>query len=1029
MKLFISLFTAVFLLGISMEETQGKVCLSVDRQTITIKDLVNIEKASLSQDGRYLLYEKKQGEDTEDKNTVLVFMDLKTQKKEDFLSGLVVKMDIGGDRNYIYEFSPDNMSLFGVVRGDRNIKLWSLPHLEKKVIPITEGRDAMSVGFLEDGRIAILELEKGAIELILPIWRELNQIAGDEVKEFATAHIFEYYRQLNSLNYFFIRVVDPSTLNQSETVFQNYFSLPCMHMDKSSNRLLRVHEDGSLTRTSFTENKELEEIFGPVKGFTMGSHHLTTMRQCHFLSDSLNILRVPEKDGYIVRDLTEGKEFFLSPDFLTVWNGQQFMRYELPSLSLMDALIKYPFALSIASDKVYHIPTGRTTAMNDIRKMHLALKGQVSLEHQEKNGNAFLQAVSYPFNPYQRKVIFKIDRREVCNAEIDREKGLVNIMSFGGDLFSIDVPSGVVRRRLGFFGQCFLKEPVISGSGVVFLGINGEGNPVVHRLHEQCIEESESVSSQTIEERLIYLSQDKDPSQSPHLSALISLLEKGKNIQNYTQFLGSVFWNILLHSPTLYLELHRRYPKVGGMLPVRDTYPDLGPDSSARLMASVQSILKITTSTIHYTQLSDWDFLRLLQPLLQELSKSDRELYMERIAVSISNGAAKAIPLLQDVFQSKIYYVVKGHVKELFGFERQPVSDVSVIRTQEGGLITVILSSNLIEGYPDVSTDFGLHYAVVEEISHKTLKNKKGLAFDKVVEWNLSNGKSYRAKIDVHVKHSSALNKFQSPDYKSIWKDHKMVGVVVVGSSLRDFAGKLTKQYLSYFHDQGFQFSSTEDTNLKTFLLERIQNCEVDYFLKESHSDGDERNVFRFSRGNHIIRGIRYGEQGRIEVVYIIFPRKLNPEEDSLGTDLLSNRELSQAIAKREDRGCGQITYFNTSCWSHVKARYEIEAVNSFLFLNIPSVNLSDTFANTKDNIIRILLDSYRKDFNFDQFRKALAANKGYASGNRNHYIFPDESGYAQTIFHRIISPLDIQIQLERKEGEAWKTIDPDEAL
>ena len=77
-----------------------------------------------------------------------------------------------------------------------------------------------------------------------------------------------------------------------------------------------------------------------------------------------------------------------------------------------------------------------------------------------------------------------------------------------------------------------------------------------------------------------------------------------------------------------------------------------------------------------------------------------------------------------------------------------------------------------------------------------------------------------------------ALNRFPKPDYDSIWKDYKMVGVVVIGSSLRDFTGELTKEYLSYFKDQGFQFSSTEDTDLKTFLLDRIGNCEVDYFSK-----------------------------------------------------------------------------------------------------------------------------------------------------------------------------------------------------
>ena len=160
---------------------------------------------------------------------------------------------------------------------------------------------------------------------------------------------------------------------------------------------------------------------------------------------------------------------------------------------------------------------------------------------------------------------------------------------------------------------------------------------------------------------------------------------------------------------------------------------------------------------------------------------------------------------------------------------------------------------------------------------------------------------------------------------QSLWVPHCVV-----------FPKFFWKNILSYFEQQGFQFSRTEITDLKQFLLERVENCEIDYFLKESHSDGDERNVFRFDQANYVIRAVRYGDQGRIEVVYIIFPQTLNSEEEN--TELLSNIELAQTIATRESNGCGQITYFNTSCWSHVKARYEIEEVNSGLFLNVPSL-------------------------------------------------------------------------------------------
>ena len=1028
MKFLIILFFTIFLAGVS-SKTEGKICLLTDRQTTTVKALANREGAALSKNGRYLLYEEKQGENPEDKDTAIMLLDLETQEKRQFLSGSASGRDIDGDGwEYVYRFSNDESFLLGFIVGDEVVKVWSLPNLEEKIIPVTEGRSIFQAGFLEDGKLIIVEMEKDMLDFVLPIHKEVSRTVYGKMEETASAHIFEYYNEAYSLDYF-TRVVDPFTSYQNERVFHNFLSSSaCSIMNTALNQVFQVREDGSLIATTVTEEKEPVEIFGAVKGFTLSTNPIEIAKQCIFLGESLNILKAPEEEGYIVRDLEKGKEFYLSPEFLIVRVKDQFIRYEPPFLHVLSELVKYPFVVSPFGDRAYHIPSGRMSTMNNVAKVKLSSDSQVSLELQEKNGKYFVQVVSHPLNPYQREMVFEMDNKEVCKAKMYGED-LVNIMSFEGDIFSIDVKSAVVRRRLGFPGQCFLKKDVISSSGTTFLGMDRRGDHVVHRLQEQCIEPPSSFDPEKIKEQLAHLSQSDDPSQSPHLSALVALLEDKDSFQNYPELMGKAFWNILFHSPTLYLELHRRYPDVGGVLPVTDAYPELGSDSPDRLMESVKSVLKITTSTIHYTQLSQWNFLRMLRPLLQKLPREDRELYMERITVSVSNGAAQKIPLLQDVFQSKIYYVVKGHVEELFGQKRQPVSDVSVIRRLEGGMATVILSSDTIEGHDNVSTDFGLHYAVVEEVSHTELEGKEGSTLDRLVEWNLSHGTSYRAQINVHVRRNFALNRFTSPDYNSILGDHKMVGVVVIGSSLRDFTGELTKQYLSYFQDQGFQFSRTEDSDLKKFLLERIRNCEIDYFLKESHSDGDERNIFRFSRGNYIIRGLRYKEHGQIEVVYIVFPRELDPAKDSLGTDLLSNKELGQAIAEREAKGCGQITYFNTSCWSHVKARYEVEAVNSFLFLNIPSLNLSDTFANSEDNAIRILLDSYRQSRNFEQFREALKANKGYSSGSRNSYIFPDEASYGQKILSHILVPLDIQIQLERREGEIWKTIDPDEAL
>ena len=299
-----------------------------------------------------------------------------------------------------------------------------------------------------------------------------------------------------------------------------------------------------------------------------------------------------------------------------------------------------------------------------------------------------------------------------------------------------------------------------------------------------------------------------------------------------------------------------------------------------------------------------------------------------------------------------------------------------------------------------------------------------------LVEWSLLNGSSYRARIRIRLK-NEGLQSFPQektgPDYESIWKDQKMTGVMIIGSSLQSFSRDLLKNYLAYFRNEGFQFSNIDIPDFKSFFLERISNCEIDYFLKESHSDGDERNVFRFDLINEVIKGVRHDTRGVMEVIYLVFPQPFHFGERK--TTLLSNAELSQIIRERERNRCGEITYFNTSCGAHIKARYEIEAVNSPLLLNIPSRSMSQTFLNQENDAIRILLHSYRHGLDFNGFRESLKNNKGYSSGQMNDYIFPDEARYEYLILEPISIPLNIDIKLERREYNLWKLIQSDEAL
>ena len=92
MKSFISLFLTFSLIGVSIE-AQGKMCLALDRQIIKVENLVKRDQASLSKSGRYLVYPEKRGKDSENATPAIMFLDLETQEKREFLydDGSVVK--------------------------------------------------------------------------------------------------------------------------------------------------------------------------------------------------------------------------------------------------------------------------------------------------------------------------------------------------------------------------------------------------------------------------------------------------------------------------------------------------------------------------------------------------------------------------------------------------------------------------------------------------------------------------------------------------------------------------------------------------------------------------------------------------------------------------------------------------------------------------------------------------------------------------------------------------------------------------
>ena len=1073
----------IFILIGLMESAHAaeKICLPTNIQSTQLLDIGPLQEVQISSDDRWLLYGKK--------NKPVTLLDLKTEEKTEFLPhfNADTTFDIIEGGNILYGFSDDETLAWGWLY-NKQLKVRHLPDGKERILSAAENRMIKRTELLKGGKkLWSIAFDENQMKLLQEklVEFEKRQRAGEDIDVLNKE--FDNMVENIDLTSF---LTDLTSFSTSEKLISGILNKPCSGIDLATLSINQVQRDGSIKQISLTDQGDPVRLFGSVEGFEMSIKTIELLGQCAFSHDGLlNIIHTAE--GYLLRLIKEKKEFFLPGDFFDFFiqnDSGEIKRIFGNFLLNIIEFIHYPFVVTnLGIDKwtIYHLPTGQSWLRDNVHRIDTGSKGLFAFELIEMESAKKLQAIFQPFDTVRRRILLDFDLNEVCHFSFNDEKNLAFLNTIWGDLYLIDVETGLVRRR--FVGRC-LNQTKISSSGRTILLRDRYRNQIAQRFEEICFDPAMAGGPPDIQQILTQMA-EADSLEASSLAGLIAGLNSGA-MKSQPKLALQALWGILSRSPFLFYHIYHYFSSLDQLSAFVDAHRNLDSKRKAQLRANSLFLLKFLTAENQVSRLTDWKFLTLLRPFLDSLSERDRNFYIEKITVSITNGATTAIPFFKDVFQSKLYYTVQGHVKELFGLKRQPVSDITIVRTKnldwvqaqirqsrrqmendrasegtavpspdtnrEGvsgsneiserdtgqrslhtsspqtAIVPVILASDPIQDFSDISTDFGFHYALVEKsIRPVVLKPTEsgGKILDDLVEWNLLNGKHYRASLSVYTDYirNGIISTTDGPNYNSIWQDHKMLGLIIIGSSLRGFSQTLLEEYLSYFEEQGFQFSQAKTSNLKEFLLEGLTNCEVDYFLKESHSDGDERNVFRFDRENHIAQGVRYGDQGRIEVVYIVFPPPFNLRR--VETDLLSNFELGQAVRERELKGCGQLTYFNTSCWSHVKARYEIEAVNSSLFLNIPSISLSDTFLNVKGGAIRALLHSYRKGLNFDGFRKELENNEGYKSKKSNLYIFPDEIAYHQAVFEFIRMPLKIQIKLERKDGKIWQALEPDEAL
>lgn len=364
------------------------------------------------------------------------------------------------------------------------------------------------------------------------------------------------------------------------------------------------------------------------------------------------------------------------------------------------------------------------------------------------------------------------------------------------------------------------------------------------------------------------------------------------------------------------------------------------------------------------------------------------------------------------VFSSKIYYFAEYNFQKILGLPSKDITDFTVVRNSNQ---LRILQLGRDEFAGSTQSPSGVYIRELGSIPTESIKSDSRT--DKY-KWKYGH-REFMGELTIDRiqfdETNMALNK--SPDYKDMWKDKEFRGVVVAGTNLgQPTTQQVMNEYVEYYTQAGFTFEAPKDNDdMLAYMKEKVSGKgQMDYFVKEAHSGGDEKTMFGIAKKGKVLIGTKQVGDKK-EVIELIYPDKSNVESVSL-----NNAEFGSWAKEREKNGGSELMYLNTSCWSATKAVYEIPAAATKKLINIPTTTAVTVMSNRNTNIMRNLLEGIRTEKDYEGIRQQLKKNPDYATGKSNMIIFPDEKEYRTRIVDQLQTPisLDSKVSVKNASGQ-----------
>lgn len=378
----------------------------------------------------------------------------------------------------------------------------------------------------------------------------------------------------------------------------------------------------------------------------------------------------------------------------------------------------------------------------------------------------------------------------------------------------------------------------------------------------------------------------------------------------------------------------------------------------------------------------------------------------------------KQNPELSLIFTSKIIKFVYHYLLRELEFKYKKLTDVTTAFDFRTGHLQVYrlsiepIKNNLFKYNIQKTYNFGFYLDLIALIPLKKTTKDSLLKLNWTTESAEINSEIQLAprKISRSLIPTSA-----APNYKQLVADGVYKGIIVIGSNMGEIAKPLLGNYVNYYLAQGFKFVEVKDQlntldYLKANLFQREET--TDFLVKEAHSDGDEKNIFRVSELSRMFRAERMNDKNIKEVVEIILP-----SDYSKKTIAITNNEFATWMKKRELEIGTELIYLNGSCWSLTKALFEVAAVNSPLFINIPSRTVSMTLNQDLKNGTYLLLDGIQKMKTYAQIRNELVKLKTYKPEGVDYYLLPDEKHYQREFSNFHLNNYDYEVRVKTKSN------------